>query len=137
MNRRNFLTIGVTSCSVLVAGCGDDPDSSSNSTPDVDMGIVYDGEISELQNWQVDVVQSQIVTVEVSNIAEGERLRFQVGDGTAFVHTHEFYADDSGSSNEYQFESDGQHQLQLSADRHEAPVNEDVSISATMELSEP
>ncbi len=135
MNRREFLTLAGGSVSVTIAGCTGSTDNSGTSN--VDTGIVYEGDLSELRNWQVDVSQTQIVTVEASNIAEGELLRFQVGDGTGFVHTYEFYPDDSGTTNEYQFETNGQHQLQLSAERNEAPVNEDVTISVTMELSEP
>lgn len=134
MIRREFLALAGGSVSVTVAGCIGGSDDSDTSN--VDTGIVYEGDLSELRNWQVDVSQAQTVTVEALNIAEGELLRFQVGDGTGFVHTYEFYSENSGTTNEYQFETDGQHQLQLSAERSEAPVNEDVTISVTMELSE-
>ncbi len=99
--------------------------------------LFYEGSLGELRDWQVDVVEEQEVTVEAEDIGEGERLHFQVGDGTAFVHSHQFYAEDSGTSNSYEFERDGQHQLQLNAERHEAPMDEDVSISVTMEISSP
>jgi hypothetical protein len=115
---------------ILFSGGEDSADD-----PDVDSGIVFEGSLSELRNWQVDVVEGQEVTVEATDISGGERLQFQVGDGTAFVHSYQFYSEDSGTSNSYVFESDGQHQLQLHAERHEAPMNEDVSISAMMEIN--
>ena len=139
MERRDFLAAGITSSSILIAGCGSDSDSSSNPTPtpDVDTGVVYDDNLSNLRNWDVEVVQGQTVTVEASNVGEGEYLWFQVGDGTGFVHSYRFYEQDSGTTNEYQFESDGRHQLQLNPKRDEAPVDEEVTVSVTMELSEP
>lgn len=113
------------------------PTSTPTATvPNVDTGVVYEGELRNLRNWMVEVVSSQSVTVSASDVDDGELLWFQVGDGTGFVHSHRFYEQDSGTTNEYQFESDGRHQLQLSPKRHEAPMNEDVTIAVTMELTE-
>lgn len=145
MNRRKVLGTIATTSVVGVAGCAsseEDPEetgdnSQDNDREDFDTGIVFEGVISNLRDWNVDVVEGQIVSVEASEIREGERLQFQVGDGTSFVHSYNFYEEDSGTTNEYKIESAGQHQLQLNADRHEAPVNEDVEISARMEISEP
>ena len=47
--------------------------------------LFYEGSLGELRDWQVDVVEEQEVTVEAEDIGEGERLHFQVGDGTAFI----------------------------------------------------
>ncbi|QLK24984.1 hypothetical protein HYG81_12815 [Natrinema zhouii] len=160
MNRRKLLS-SITGIGVIgLAGCAADGDDSEDSEAtddgeqddsetdntdsgeddseeEYETGVVYEDTLSNLRNWQVDVVEGQTVTVEASNIGEGERLRFQVGDGTGFVHSYQFYEEKDGETNEYEIESDGQHQLQLNPDRHEAPVNEDVEIDVRMELSEP
>jgi len=138
MDRRQFVTSCAATATVGLAGCaGGDDGNGGTETPDVDSGEIYSGTLGELRDVQVDVVESQSVTVEASDISEVERLQFQVGDGTAFVHTYQFYEEDSGTTNTYEFEDDGQHQLQLNAERHEAPMNEEVEISVSMEVSEP
>jgi hypothetical protein len=136
MDRRQFVTSTVA-VAVGLAGCsGGDDGNGENDTPDVDSGTIYEGTLGELRDWEVEVVDSQSVTVEASDISEGERLHFQVGDGTGFVHSYRFYEEDSGTTNTYEFESDGRHQLQLQAERHEAPMNEAVEISVSMEVGE-
>lgn len=154
MNRREVLGTIVATSVVGVAGCAsseedpedsdaDNPDNDNNGDQDsqdeidYDSGVVYDDYVRNLRDKQVDLVTGQVVTVEASEIKEGERLRFQVGDGTGFVHSYNFYEEDDGTTNEYEIDSDGQHQLQLNPDRHEAPVNEDVEIYVRMEISDP
>ncbi|AFZ74635.1 hypothetical protein [Natronobacterium gregoryi] len=114
-----------------------DDDDTTGDDDDYETGVVFDDTLTDLRDWHVDVVDGQTVTVQATDIAEGERLHFQVGDGTAFVHSHHFYPEDDGDTNEYEIETEGQHQLQLNAERHEAPMDEDVEITVRMELSEP
>jgi len=150
MNRRKVLSAVTGVGFVGLAGCAssdspEEPDSGNGNNDNAggqneeeyETGIVFEGNLGELRNWNVDVVQGQTVTVEASDIDEGERLWFQVGDGTGFVHSYRFYEENDGDTNEYEIESDGQHQLQLNAERHEVPMNEDVEIYARMELNKP
>jgi len=152
MRRRETLSaIGAAVC-VGLAGCidGDQNGDGQNSAdhnkdyqngnddesgPEFVTGIVYEGTLSNFRDWIVDVVKGQTVIVKASEIEEGERLHFQVGDGTAFVHSYHFYEKDDGETNEYEIETDGQHELQLNPERHEVPVDKDVEISVSMELT--
>jgi hypothetical protein len=136
--RKYLLSVGVAVGTVGLAGCsGTDNGNGEGNTPDVDTGTIYDGALTELRDWQVEVTNGQSVTVEASDVGEGEELHFQVGDGTGFVHSYRFYQEDSGTTNTYEFESNGQHQLQLNPGRNEVPVNEDVEIDVIVEVSDP
>lgn len=130
--RRYLITVAATISGVSMAGCmGSGNDGDDENGEDIDTGVIIDDELTELWEDFVDVNSGQTITVEASNVGDGEELQFQVGDGTQFVHTEHIYEDGNDS---YTFETDGQHQIQFHPKRHEAPMDEDVTVAVQAQI---
>lgn len=132
MNRRRLLDAVGATLLLGVAGC-----SAPDDVDEADTGLLFEGRISGVFEEHVDVVPGITVAVEANGISPGERLEFNVGGDDGFVHRYTFDEDDSGTTNEYTFETDGRHQLVLQSERYEEPVDEAAEILIRIELREP
>jgi hypothetical protein len=135
MERRDVL-MGSGALISLLAGCtgGDGSANETTTSQPIDSGVVFDATLSAMREEQVTLSASQKITVETSEIEEGEELTFILGDGSKFVHKE---AIRQNETTEFPVKSDGWHNIKLSPDRYEAPVDKDVQIHAKVTLSEP